>query len=92
MTRFFNQSHWKVKQCKANAQISFRHIKIKNVPARLIKKVIFFFFVFQKGDEPRTRFARNVGDDNDDDDEEDEDEGKTKTRDHTITATLHNTS
>ena len=48
--------------------------------------------MFQKGDEPLTRFARNVGDDNDDDDEEDEDEGKTKTRDHTITATLHSTT
>ena len=43
--------------------------------------------MFQKGEKPRARFARDVGDD---DDEEEEDEGKTKIRDHTITTTIYN--
>ena len=35
--------------------------------------------MFQKGEEPRVRFARDVGDDDDDDDdEEEEDEGTKK--------------
>ena len=48
--------------------------------------------MFQKGEEPRTRFARDVGDDDGDDEEEDneESEGKTKTGDHTIMTSLHN--
>ena len=41
--------------------------------------------MFQKGEEPRTRFARDVGDDDDDEEDEDEEsEGKTKTGNHTI--------
>ena len=79
---------------------------MKNVLAILIYKKIILFFVFQKGEEPFARFARDAGGDDDDDDEEEENEeplsdsikndepepeGKTKTRNPKITTTLQST-
>ena len=62
---------------------------MKNATARHKKNRSLFSFcvcVFQKGEEPLARFARDAGDDDDDDEEEEdeESEGKTKTGNHTI--------
>ena len=44
--------------------------------------------MFQKGEEPRVRFARDVGDDDDDDDDDDEEEEDEGTKKLEITQSL----